>query len=81
MQLLERALAEFGARSEEGAAVLRALGSLAKRFSRPRAKELVPAQILELIAAQRSVSPIQSAMAQQRGAAPIAPAAQAGPAL
>ena len=53
MDLLEQTLPEFGSESEEGAAVLQCLSSLGKKFGgsdRARSKELMPAEIMNMIA-------------------------------
>jgi hypothetical protein len=53
MDLLEQTLPEFGSESEEGAAVLQVLSSLGKKFGgaeRARSKELMPAEIMNLVA-------------------------------
>lgn len=53
MDLLEQALPELGSESEEGAAVIQVLGNLGKKFGgadRSRSKELMPAEIMNLIA-------------------------------
>ena len=54
MDLLEQALPEFGAESEEGGAVLQVLSTLGKKFGgedRARSKELMPAELMNLMAA------------------------------
>jgi len=53
MDLLEQTLPELGSESEEGAAVLQVLSALSKKFGgaeRARSKELMPAEIMNLIA-------------------------------
>lgn len=72
MQMLEQALPALGSNTEEGAAVLRAMGTLSKSFQRSRSKDLVPAQIAEMARAQKQ-SPIADLMAggaPQGGGAP-----------
>jgi len=64
MQLLNQALAHLGSTSPEGAAVLRAMGTLSKHFSNPKAKELIPAQLMELMQAQQA-SPMAGMMQPQ----------------
>lgn len=53
MDLLEQALPDFGSESEEGSAVLSVLANLSKKFGgaeRARSKELMPAEIMNLVA-------------------------------
>src|SRR5512135_354746 len=53
MQILEQALAQLGTSSPEGSAVIKALSALARSFSRPEGKELVPSQIMHMAQAAR----------------------------
>ena len=62
MQMLEQALAGLGSTSPEGAAVVKALGTLSSKFTRSKSKDLVPAQIAEMARSQR-----QSPLAQMMG--------------
>jgi hypothetical protein len=53
MDLLEQALPDFGSESEEGKIVLQVLSGLGKKFGgadRARSKELMPAEIMNLMA-------------------------------
>jgi hypothetical protein len=52
MDLLEQSLPDFGAESEEGGAVLQVLSTLGKKFGgqdRARSKELMPAELMNLM--------------------------------
>ncbi len=52
MDLLEQALPDFGSESEEGGEILKTLGALGKKFGgadRARSKELMPAELMNLI--------------------------------
>lgn len=52
MDLLEMTLLDFGSESEEGAIVLQCLSQLGKKFGgaeRARSKELMPAEIMNLV--------------------------------
>lgn len=72
MQLMERALPELGIGTPEHDAVIRALGALAKSFARSKNKELVPAQIMELMEASKT--PPIAGMLAGGGASQPAPA-------
>lgn len=79
MQMLEQAIAGLGSTSEEGAAVVKALGTLSSKFTRSKSKDLVPAQIAEMARSQRQ-SPLAQMMggaAGQQGAQPPAAGAPA----
>lgn len=52
MDLLEQALPDFGSESEEGASIIQTLGNLGKKFGgaeRDRSKELMPAELMNLL--------------------------------
>ena len=78
LNLLETALPPFGSETPEGAAILGALRTLTGRFGekRQKAKDLVPAEMRQLMASQAS-SPAQKIMA---GGPPPAAPGTAGPA-
>lgn len=71
IQLLDRALGEFAPSSPEHAAVVRAIGSLSKHFNRQKSKELIPAQLMELVQANKA-SPMEGVMSSPQ--TPPAPA-------
>jgi hypothetical protein len=48
--MLEQSLSSFGSQSEEGQAVLKALATLAKKFSGNKSEEIVPAQVADAMA-------------------------------
>ena len=53
MDLLEQALPDFGSESEEGKVILGALSAVGKKFGgadRARSKELMPAELMNLLA-------------------------------
>ena len=68
MQILEQAIAQLGSSSKEGAAVIRALNTLATHFNRQEGNELVPSQIMQMASAARP-SPMAAMLAQQGGPA------------
>ena len=76
MQMLEQALAGLGSNTPEGAAVVKALGTLSSKFTRSKSKELVPAQIAEMARSQ-SQSPIAQMMGGGGAPPPTAPGAPA----
>jgi len=52
MDLLEQSLPDFGSESEEGSAIVAVLGNLGKKFGgadRARNKELMPAELMNLL--------------------------------
>ena len=52
MDLLEMSLPDFGSETEEGAAIIQVLGNLGKKFggeNRARSKELMPAELMNLM--------------------------------
>ena len=51
MDLLAKSIPELGPSTEDGAAVLKALGSLSKAFGKvqDKTRELIPAEILQLL--------------------------------
>lgn len=52
MDLLEQALPDFGSESDEGGEIIKTLGSLGKKFGgadRARSKELMPAELMNLL--------------------------------
>jgi len=52
MDLLEQSLPDFGSESEEGGAIIAVLGNLGKKFGgadRARSKELMPAELMNLL--------------------------------
>src|SRR5512146_3306948 len=53
MQMLEQALPALGTGTPDGAAVIRALSSLARHFNRQKNAELVPAQLMEMAQANQ----------------------------
>ncbi len=68
MDLLEQALPALGSESEEGRVVLTCLANLSKKFGaqRPKAQELVPAELMQLMGSM----PGGMSMGSGGGAAP-----------
>ena len=66
MQILEQAIAQLGSSSKEGAAVIRALNTLATHFNRQEGNELVPSQIMQMASAAKP-SPLAAMLAQHGG--------------
>lgn len=49
LELMSQALPQIGAHTEEGQAVLTALKSLSKLFGQPKQKELIPAEVAQMV--------------------------------
>lgn len=80
MDMLERALPAFGSETDEGMALMESLQKLNKKFGEKRggAKDLMPAELQQLMAGMGKQSPEMQAMAGgggQPGAQPQAMAA------
>ena len=78
MNMLEQALPHFGSESEEGETILKILTKLASKFGKSDDKELVPAQIMQLMRSEPSMggmTPQMQAMQQggQQGQQPQQP--------
>jgi hypothetical protein len=74
MKVLSTALVGFGADTDEGKSVLKALTSLSKNFGKTDESDLVPAELLQMV---RS-NPAAAAKLQQQGQQAQAPAQGAG---
>jgi hypothetical protein len=72
MNMLEQALPVFGSESDEGKVILKALTGLANAFGKDKERDLVPAQIMQLLKAEPSLGggAMQKAMQPQGGGAP-----------
>jgi hypothetical protein len=55
LELMQQALPQIGAHTEEGKSVLKALTQLAKHFGHPKQKELIPAEVAQMVGAMPSV--------------------------
>lgn len=79
MSLLEKQLGVFGAGSEEGEAVLKALVTLSKKFSGKRSEDVAPAELMQVMGAQPDQ--YKKAMIAEMGAGtpPGGPGPQAQP--
>lgn len=67
MKILEQAIAQLGSGTPEGAAVIRALNTLATKFNRQEGEELVPSQIMQMAQAAKP-SPLAAMLARQPAA-------------
>lgn len=70
LELMQQALPQVGAHTEEGKSLLKALTSLAKHFGQPKQKELIPAEVAQMVGAMPSVGgggPDLQAMMKQGG--------------
>jgi hypothetical protein len=71
LELMAQSLPALGAHTEEGKTVLKALTSLTKLFGQPSHKELIPAQVQQMVGAMPSVGgggPDLQAMMRQQNA-------------
>lgn len=55
LEIMSQALPQIGAHTEEGQAVLKALTSLSKLFGQPKQKELIPAEVAQMVGAMPSM--------------------------
>ena len=51
LELMQQALPQVGVHTEEGKSLLKALTSLAKHFGKPKQKELIPAEVAQMVGA------------------------------
>lgn len=79
LDLLEKSLMPFGSETDEGNSLLKAIDSLTKVFGKHRTdtKNLIPAELQQLVGSITAQSPEQAAMAGQAapGGAPMRQAA------
>lgn len=55
LELMQQALPQVGVHTEEGKSLLKALTQLAKHFGQPKQKELIPAEVAQMVGAMPSV--------------------------
>lgn len=79
IDILQRSLPDLGVESEEGQAVLKTLNTLSKAFGKTeqKSRDLIPAEIMQLLGALPQTAPGPSAKAMS--ASPMIPGAGPGP--
>ena len=71
LELMQQALPQIGSHTPEGQSILKALTQLSKHFGKPDSKELIPAEVAQLVGNTPSVGgggPDLQALMKQQGA-------------
>lgn len=71
IEMLQQSLPQVGSHTEEGKSVLKALTQLSRHFGKPKHRELIPAEIQQMVGAMPQAGgggPDLQAMMKQQGA-------------
>lgn len=70
IEMMQQALPQVGSHTEEGKSILKALTQLSKHFGKPKQRELIPAEVAQMVGAMPQVGgggPDLQAMMQGQG--------------